>query len=98
MGKTTRKAKVQKARLDAKRGGRPRKPDRKQQITLRLDPDVLAYYRAMGSGWQTAMNNDLLRIATLEKPKRHTRDRASEDYTVLIGASAARSPHRGGVK
>ena len=45
------------AELRAKRG-RPPKPagERKEQIALRLDADVLAWYRAMGSGWQTRMN------------------------------------------
>ena len=43
--------------LRAKRG-RPPKPagELKEQIALRLDADVLAWYRAMGSGWQTRMN------------------------------------------
>ncbi len=45
------------AELRAKRG-RPAKPagERKEQIALRLDADVLAWYRAMGTGWQTRMN------------------------------------------
>lgn len=45
------------AELRAKRG-RPKKApeERKEQIALRLDADVLAWYRAMGSGWQTRMN------------------------------------------
>ena len=43
--------------LRAKRG-RPKKApgERKEQIALRLDADVLAWYRALGSGWQTRMN------------------------------------------
>ena len=43
--------------LRAKRG-RPAKAEdeRKEQIALRLDADVLAWYRALGSGWQTRMN------------------------------------------
>ena len=43
--------------LRAKRG-RPAKPpgERKEQIALRLDADVLAWYRSMGTGWQTRMN------------------------------------------
>ncbi len=43
--------------LQAKRG-RPPKPadERKEQIALRLDADVLKWYRALGSGWQTRMN------------------------------------------
>ncbi len=39
--------------------GRPRKETPKQAISLRLDPDVLAGFRAMGSGWQTLMNSVL---------------------------------------
>jgi uncharacterized protein (DUF4415 family) len=43
--------------LRAKRG-RPAKAalDRKEQIALRLDADVLAWYRALGAGWQTRMS------------------------------------------
>ena len=31
----------------------------KQQVTLRLDPDVLAKFRATGPGWQTRANEAL---------------------------------------
>lgn len=43
--------------LRAKRG-RPRKAagEGKEQIALRLDAEVLAWYRAQGSRWQTRMN------------------------------------------
>ncbi len=43
--------------LRAKRG-RPAKAaaDRKQQIALRVDTEVLEWYRAQGTGWQTRMN------------------------------------------
>lgn len=45
------------AELRAKRG-RPAKAEheRKEQIALRLDADVLAWYRTLGAGWQTRMN------------------------------------------
>lgn len=45
------------AELRAKRG-RPAKAaeDRKEQIALRVDKDVLEWYRAQGAGWQTRMN------------------------------------------
>lgn len=45
------------AELRAKRG-RPVKAEheRKEQIALRLDADVLAWYRELGAGWQTRMN------------------------------------------
>ncbi len=39
--------------------GRPAKPARKVNQTLRLDPDVLAAYRHQGSGWQTRINEVL---------------------------------------
>lgn len=40
------------------RRGRPAKADdeRKEQIALRIDADVLAWYRGLGAGWQTRMN------------------------------------------
>jgi uncharacterized protein (DUF4415 family) len=42
------------AELSKKRGRPPKAPDeRKEQIALRLDADVLAWYRAQGSKWQT---------------------------------------------
>jgi uncharacterized protein (DUF4415 family) len=45
------------AELRAKRGRPTKAPeDRKEQIALRLDADVLAWYRAQGSRWQTRMN------------------------------------------
>lgn len=31
-------------------------PGNKKQITLRLDPDVLTFYREHGKGYQTVMN------------------------------------------
>jgi len=45
------------ADLRVKRGRPAKSPDeRKEQIALRLDADVLAWYRAQGSRWQTRMN------------------------------------------
>jgi uncharacterized protein (DUF4415 family) len=40
--------------------GRPAKPNRKVNQTLRLDPDVLDAYRREGPGWQAHIN-DVLR-------------------------------------
>jgi len=39
----------------AKRG-RPRKKDPKQQVTLRLDPEIMRFFKTQGTGWQTAIN------------------------------------------
>jgi uncharacterized protein (DUF4415 family) len=43
--------------LRAKRG-RPKKDvaELKEQIALRVDKEVLEWYRALGTGWQTRMN------------------------------------------
>jgi uncharacterized protein (DUF4415 family) len=43
------------------RGGRPRSPSRKLPVKLRLDPDVVEGFRALGPGWQTRMNEVLKR-------------------------------------
>jgi uncharacterized protein (DUF4415 family) len=47
------------------RGGRPLSAKRKVSQTLRLDPEVVAFYRASGPGWQTRMNDALRRAAGL---------------------------------
>jgi uncharacterized protein (DUF4415 family) len=39
--------------------GRPPKPDKKINQTLRLDPDVLEAFRQQGSGWQARINEIL---------------------------------------
>ena len=39
-------------------GGRPRGSD-KEQVSLRLDKDILARFRADGPGWQTRINEAL---------------------------------------
>src|SRR5471032_1819528 len=41
--------------LTAKRG-RPAVPRPKEQVSLRLDPAIVAAFRAFGSGWQTRIN------------------------------------------
>ena len=42
--------------------GRPKSEAAKEQISVRLDPDVLARLREAGPGWQSRIN-DLLRQA-----------------------------------
>jgi uncharacterized protein (DUF4415 family) len=39
--------------------GRPPKEKPKRQVTLRLDQDVIAGFRATGPGWQTRVNETL---------------------------------------
>ncbi|MER2265537.1 BrnA antitoxin family protein [Methylobacterium oxalidis] len=47
----------------ARRRGRPRSENRKVLTALRLDPDVLAAFKASGPGWQTRINDVLRREA-----------------------------------
>jgi uncharacterized protein (DUF4415 family) len=51
--------------------GRPKKPDAKVHIHLRLSPQVLGYFRSTGAGWQTRID-EVLRKWVAEKggPKR----------------------------
>lgn len=49
------------------RRGRPPKADRKQMTTLRLDPDLVEYFRKHGPGWQTRINDTLRKAVKLRK-------------------------------
>lgn len=44
-------------------GGRPVQAVHKAPVTLRLDPDVLAAWRASGKGWQTRAAQALAQLA-----------------------------------
>lgn len=46
--------------LERKRG-RPKLTTAKEQVTLRIDPDVLAHFKKAGAGWQTRINAALRR-------------------------------------
>ena len=49
------------------RRGRPPKTTRQQTTTLRLDPDVIEYFRKEGPGWQTRMGEILRRAVKRSK-------------------------------
>ena len=50
-----------------RRGQRgPQKAPVKKSVTLRLDPDILTHFKAMGEGWQGRMNEALRR--SMERP------------------------------
>lgn len=51
------------------RGGRPKAEVRRVPISLRVDPNVLAAFKADGPGWQTRMN-EALAAAVAETTKR----------------------------
>ena len=46
--------------------GKQRAPT-KEQVTIRLDADIAAHFRAGGPGWQTRLN-DTLRRAVFRRP------------------------------
>ena len=43
----------------------PQKAPIKQQVTLRLDQDVLRHFRSKGSGWQSRINKSLRKVSGL---------------------------------
>lgn len=43
------------------------KESRRQQVTLRLSPEVLDYFRKQGRGWQTRIDEVLLRHVARKK-------------------------------
>jgi uncharacterized protein (DUF4415 family) len=47
------------------RRGRPKSPQPKEAVSLRLDPDVLAHFRDTGPGWQSRINAALRKVAKL---------------------------------
>jgi uncharacterized protein (DUF4415 family) len=50
--------------------GRPKSDTTKEQISVRLDPDVLAKLREAGPGWQSQINAMLRRALGLDGGKR----------------------------
>ena len=59
----------------------PQKAPVKKPVTLRLDADVLASYKATGAGWQTGIN-EVLRRALTEDEFRPRKDRIAENRPV----------------
>ena len=57
-----------------KRGrGRPKADNPKQRVSLRLDPRIVAAYRATGSGWQSRINEVLAAALSKQTAKRRAR-------------------------
>jgi len=47
------------------RRGRPRSENSKQAVSLRVDSEVLEWFRKSGAGWQTRINEALRKAAGL---------------------------------
>lgn len=52
---------------EAKRGvGRPKSSNRKEPVSIRIDPEVLTYFKGKEeTGWQTRINDALRKAAGL---------------------------------
>jgi uncharacterized protein (DUF4415 family) len=59
-----------------RRGRGPQKAPTKVLTTMRLDADVIAFFRAQGPGYQSRINEALRRIKRRGLTKRRTRTRA----------------------
>jgi uncharacterized protein (DUF4415 family) len=51
------------ARGTVNKGGRPRSPNPKRLISIRLTEDVIERWRSSGPGWQTRMAEKLTKSA-----------------------------------
>src|SRR5262245_34973095 len=49
------------------RKGRPPGDNNKVSVTIRLSPEVVDYYRSTGAGWQTRLDEHLVRHVRREK-------------------------------
>ena len=45
------------------RRGRPKSDNPKLPVTIRLDRDLVDWFKQAGDGWQTRMNNELRKVA-----------------------------------
>ena len=49
--------------------GRPRSPKTKQLVSIRYSPEVLAYFKSTGEGWQTLIDKILREYVTEHSPR-----------------------------
>lgn len=66
------------------RRGRPRKPNPKTQVTLRLNPEVVEFFKSTGDGWQTRMN-DILEAFVSDARAGHSKPPAKVDKNDVRG-------------
>jgi uncharacterized protein (DUF4415 family) len=59
-----------------KHGRGPQKAPTKVLTTVRLDADVIAFFKAQGSGYQTRINDELRKVVAKSLTTRSTRTRA----------------------
>ena len=47
--------------------GRPLKENKKKQLNLRIDSDIVDFFQKTGAGWQTRMNDSLRQVIELQR-------------------------------
>lgn len=52
-----------------RRGRPPKGEEPKIQVTLRLDPAVIAYFKRAGEGWQTRINDTLVKSIAAKRKR-----------------------------
>ena len=65
--------------------GRPPKPEAKLAVTLRLDPDTLARFKAQGPDWRTRMSEALKRAREADRAGRACDRRARSSEVLRAG-------------
>ena len=55
---------------EAMKRGRPKSDVHKEPVTIRLNPEVVAFFRDTGPGWQTRMNDALVAYVTRQRRAR----------------------------
>jgi len=50
--------------------GRPKVAVHKEPITVRLDPDIVEFFRSSGRGWQTRTNEALAEYVSKHRDRR----------------------------
>jgi uncharacterized protein (DUF4415 family) len=87
---------------EARPRGRPRKAagERKEAVSLRLSPAVLAYFRSTGEGWQTRIDAALQAFVRESEGEYGTRsgNRARSAETVHEGRKPFRAADNGSAK
>lgn len=68
-------------------------PQQKEPVTIRLDRDVLEFFRASGTrGYQTRINEALRAFVTASRKKRVTKPEGSKAFQVLIKGKTQSEP------
>jgi uncharacterized protein (DUF4415 family) len=60
-----------------KRGRGPQRAPKKVSTTIRLDADVIAFFRARGPGYQTQINDELRKVVNRGLTSRSTGRRSA---------------------